>query len=189
MTIIVPDSATAHLQTQRTNKGLTNKQRAQQVVAEFAVLPSILPKPPKSILDLGCGVGIGLVVLSKLFPDARLAGVDGSGPVAKIGGYMPVSKQPWNSLMVTQELLMANGVKATLYDISEQITEQFDLVVSTHAAGYHWPIEAEAKRLKDVGAAYVWYDERVGSVSKLSGTVINKIVPNHKRNRLLVELR
>ena len=58
------------------------------------VLLAQLPNPPKTIADLGCGVGMSTETLNATFPDARITGIDLSPYFLTVANYRTADTLP-----------------------------------------------------------------------------------------------
>jgi len=96
-------------------------------------------KDPKTVLDLGCGIGRASVYFHKRFNwNAKVFLVDGDEGNKQIGD----GKKPgyYNRFTATELFCTANGL--TDFEVSKTIPDRkFDLIYSFLAFGFHWPIE------------------------------------------------
>jgi len=122
-------------------------------IKEAALYCDYLPSHPKTILDLGCGLGRTTVMLHRLYgcpKNAHYWMLDGDR-VDKhndkfTGGWMPEQSEWCCNLMDTLTFLLGNKVFNAFFRnmlVPDPLpkTLQFDLVISTLAVGFHWPIE------------------------------------------------
>jgi SAM-dependent methyltransferase len=125
---------------------------------ELGELKAFLPKSAKRIMDIGCGVGGMDLMLYKHFEEQgqqpHLLLVDKTGISRDIFYGFHDEAAVYNSLEVTEEFLQSNGVPedrirmidsdALATGVSQQTIPAVDLVVSTWAWGFHFPVTAYA---------------------------------------------
>lgn len=124
------------------------------VQRDYKSIAGALPKDASAILDLGCGVAAIDVLLSRHYSDrgpVKLYLVDFEETSAQIDYGFSVTPSRYNSLRVAKEFLLANKVPvSTIHFVSpEQILRASDvpplqLVISTLAWGFHFPVETYA---------------------------------------------
>lgn len=126
---------------------------------ELDELKAFLPESANKIMDIGCGVGGMDLMLYKHFeahgqqPDLLL--VDQTGISKTIFYGFQAKAAIYNSLAVTDEFLQSNGVPgarirmidsdALATEITQGTIPEVDLVVSTWAWGFHFPVSAYAE--------------------------------------------
>jgi len=130
--------------------------------AEHHLYESWLPGFPPTVLDLGCGLGRATAALHHHYLASAVYYhlVDGNlineGPFT--GGWLPQQQEWCCDLWLTRKFLKANGLKddqifthdlTAPRDCFEDIP-CVDLVISTLAVGFHWPIEPWLPRLEGV---------------------------------------
>lgn len=128
-------------------------------VAEFAdEIEPFLPPPKREMrfMDIGCGIGFGLLALLKARgPDHRFVGVDRGRVSPEIAYGFSKAPSAYNSLHVTRAVLIAAGVAPERIECVDIDVEAFpsgraDVVTSTYAWAFHFPVE---RYLKEVEAA------------------------------------
>jgi hypothetical protein len=65
----------------------------------LAGLDDVVLPPPSSVLDAGCGLGHGLRALARLWPQARLHGVEWSRPLAWVAAHRLPAASIWRGDM------------------------------------------------------------------------------------------
>ena len=123
---------------------------------EYKTFQSHLPNFPKTILDLGCGLGRVSVYINKMHDvkDTKYILADSSKISEKITmGWNP-GESWYNDLSMTKEFCDLNGL--VNYEIFNLINDQLmllndiDLVYSFMAVGFHYPIEDYFSILKRI---------------------------------------
>lgn len=114
---------------------------AKDVEADFLMIEPHLPERVDSILDIGCGLAGLDVFLKRKYPLAHLSLLDSDGedPVYGWGE----TNNPYGSRKLADAMLDANGFKADRW-LNAGTTEKLkaDLVVSTIAWGFHFPLSS-----------------------------------------------
>ncbi|WP_208860380.1 class I SAM-dependent methyltransferase [Pseudovibrio ascidiaceicola] len=107
-------------------------------------------------LDIGCGLGFGLLVLKELYGvDHCFVGLDKDGKDKEIQyGFQP-DAAIYNDLARTAENLQLNGIASenlSLINLDHDAfpDDTFDVVVSFLAYGWHFPISAYFETLKQI---------------------------------------
>jgi SAM-dependent methyltransferase len=139
-----------------------------------SILPSLL-ETAGAILDVGCGLGAIDVLLSRHYSEAAAPSLylaDFGDTATRIDYRFGPSHAHYNSFEVARGLLLKNGVPAeSLHFISPkdiarpEYGSRFDLVISTLAWGFHFPVEtyAEAVSAAMADGARLILDVRVGT--------------------------
>ena len=106
----------------------------------------------RRILDIGCGLGFGLIALRRLYgPDNEFVGVDRDRIDADIHFGLTDDPSAYNSLDLTRAMLATNDVAdATVLDVDAQglpAERPFDMAISVIAWGFHFPAATYAERV------------------------------------------
>jgi len=145
--IDLPAEAIEYIKAQRNSlqraKLATDKYHTDQWVASCqAEADWLLKHVPKGgvLLDIGCGLGGIDVLLAPHFDHLHL--LDGTGWDERRAGYQQ-STHPWNSLDLTREIMIMNGLhdKTTLIEYRERPDIHVDVVISTTSWCYHYRSE------------------------------------------------
>lgn len=141
MTFQIPDSAQKWLAVQRPIRaGSTEGSMAHNIEPEMRQLAETFPDGIKSILDIGCGVGLTSLWLRNL-TGCKVDGLDGNGMDPVRSGWLQ-HNEPWNNTEVTRELWDANGGQdMRIYTPDNMPVYRYDLLVSVTAWGWHFPVE------------------------------------------------
>lgn len=136
---------------------------SELVEYDMATMRPFLPNEVENVLDIGCGIAALDARLYQCYPDAHFYLLDRSGLCVEYG--TKTDQVFYNSLYTAQRLMLINGAPLGQihlleanedYEIATQ--EVFDLVVSTVAWGWHWPLGAyadEVIRLTGPGALLI----------------------------------
>lgn len=106
-------------------------------------------------IDIGCGIGFGLLGLLTIYgPEHRFVGVDRNTQSSKVSYGFSEEPSAYNSLQLTRDILIAAGVSADHIECVDMDLEPFprgsaDIITSTYAWGFHFPVQAY---LEDVEA-------------------------------------
>lgn len=125
---------------------------------ELSLYRQWLPKSPKRILDLGCGLGRTAATIHQHYScprDVRYFLADSTRMDKGLLGEWEPSRPEWcNDLERSWEFVLANGMQPDqvspvdlLVPISPLFNLNCDLIISTLAVGFHWRIEPWLKRL------------------------------------------
>jgi SAM-dependent methyltransferase len=110
---------------------------------------------PKKVLELGSGIGRASVYFFKKYnwTDTVFYLVDGDSGEEQISSVNYNSSEDfYNSMKATKEFCEANGLfKYILVNVErdEIPKEKFDLVYSTYAIGFHWPVSLYLEKIQD----------------------------------------
>lgn len=119
---------------------------------EFGQIESHIGSP-KTILEVGCGLGRGSIFLNHLLRDdsALYILADRTGYTANSGGFAPETDEFYNDLELTKDFCALNGVKKFMtFDTEEDdwsTLPKVDLVFSLCSFGMHVRIERYIDRL------------------------------------------
>jgi SAM-dependent methyltransferase len=152
--ITLPAEAFPFLRQQRTRYAQHPSEEAQAgflaEVAEYAEeLRPYLPakKPQMRFIDIGCGIGFGLLGLLSIYgPEHSFVGVDRGTPDARVSYGFSETPSAYNSLKLTKDILVSAGVSAERIECVDIDAEPFpagpaDIVTSTYAWGFHFPVQ------------------------------------------------
>ena len=114
---------------------------------EIETFKNFLPNKVHNIIDIGCGLGIIDIYLSKLYsnkPNFFL--LDKNKIDKKIIYGFSRNYESYNDLSETRKILSDNDIeneRIHLFDVEKpiKINQQIDLVISLKSMGYHYPFE------------------------------------------------
>ena len=124
-------------------------------IHEFQQIESHLGKP-KSVLEVGCGLGRGSIFLNHLLNDnkVRYTLADRNGYTTNTGAYMPIEDEFYNDLELTSDFCKLNGIKnVTTFDTENDDWSNLpknDLIFSLCSFGMHVSIDRYMDRLLSV---------------------------------------
>lgn len=176
----------------------------QDLVRIVDIMKPYLPAKCKNVLDIGCGLG-GLDVLifreytTKNNPiELWLLDRDDDSPVYErhYTGFRQEAAA-YNSLMITRKFMLANGVPSNcinLVNIAEDkfpSNQDFDLVISYLAWGFHFPVEAYLDSVKHSlrkgGVLFIDIRKDTDGVDKLKSCFHDvKILDIGKKNMFVI---
>jgi SAM-dependent methyltransferase len=139
---------------------------------------------PKTVLEVGCGLGRGSIFLNHLLKDDTVGYTlaDRTGYTANTGAYMPDEDEFYNDLELTADFCKLNGIKnVATFDTEKDNWSQLpkaDLIFSLCSFGMHVSIDR--------------YMDRLLSASKPTTTMIfgirNGSASNENKNRFAESL-
>ena len=115
--------------------------------SEIDTFKDFLPNHAKSIMDIGCGLGIINILLNKFYNDkASFYLLDKNCIDKKIKYGFSSNYESYNDLNETKQILLENNISENrlfLFDVEKdiQIDSKIDLVISLKSMGYHYPFE------------------------------------------------
>jgi SAM-dependent methyltransferase len=159
--IDVPPDAIRYLRQQRTVAGnpATDWMKAafDNDVADFANAAKRFLPPGKSemrFVDIGCGVGFGLLVLARIYGTEHwFVGIDRDSESAQIEYGFSESPSAYNSLSLTRQVLENAGIAADRIACVDIDVEPFpdgeaDIITSTLAWGFHFPVDTYLRQVE-----------------------------------------
>ena len=124
---------------------------SQLTVQEALCYSQWLPsKAPRTVMDLGCGLGRTSVMLDIFWGHSETiySMVDAKDRIDEnlVGGWQPEHPEWCSNLDRTLEFMMANHVPANRIVLSPvglpwSAFWKWHLIISTLAIGFHWPLE------------------------------------------------
>lgn len=161
--ITLPAEALPFLRQQRTRYAQHPSDEAMAgflaEVAEYAEgMRPFLPaaKPQMRFIDIGCGIGFGLLGLLGIYgPEHSFVGVDRGVPDQRVSYGFSETPSAYNSLRLTKDILVSAGVSAERIECVDIDVEPFpagpaDIVSSTYAWGFHFPVQAYLEQVAAV---------------------------------------
>ena len=161
--ICLPPDAMPFLRQQRTeyadNPTVETQAGYDADVAEFA--DSVRPFLPAQrsemrFIDIGCGIGFGLLGLLRIYgPEHSFVAIDRGTQSSKVAYGFSEAPSAYNSLRLTRETLIGAGVSADRIECVDIDFEPFptgsaNIVTSTYAWGYHFPIDVYLEEVESV---------------------------------------
>lgn len=121
---------------------------------EHEQIEKYLPKNPKIILEMGCGLGRGSISLNNYYKDNKISYIlaDRHGFTDNSGAFSPENDEFYNDLWLTEDFCKVNGIKKvktfdTEVDDWESLPKNIDLIISRCSLGMHVPIERYMDKL------------------------------------------
>lgn len=161
--IQLPPAAMPFLRRQRTEYAQHPANEAQSGfaadVVEFASqIRPFLPSASRELrfVDIGCGIGFSLLGMLQVYgPEHRFVAIDRNADGSQVAYGFSETPSAYNSLQLTRDILIGAGVPADrieCVDIDQQPfpMESADIVTSTFAWGFHFPVEAYLQQVDDV---------------------------------------
>jgi SAM-dependent methyltransferase len=200
----LPAAALRHLQLQRTHYDAQTDDELQsrffEDVDAFAeelkpFLPA--PRPNMRFIDIGCGIGFALLALLKIYgPRHRFVAVDRDAESQELVYGFSENPAAYNSLGMTREILTTAGIADDLIETVDMDREAFpdgsaDIVTSTLAWGFHFPVETYLDEVAAVLApgGVLVLDVRRGSGGEAALKKRFRLVhshPDRKSDRLIL---
>lgn len=174
-------------------------------VAEFAeqVRPFLPPiRPEMRFIDIGCGIGFSLLGMLRIYGlHHSFVAIDRNAESSEVIYGFSEAPSAYNSLQLTRDILIAAGVSAErilCVDIDQQPFPdgKADIVTSTFAWGFHFPVKAYLQQVDDVLApeGVIIIDVRRGLGQKALLRELFEVVqswpgPADKSDRLILKRR
>ena len=115
--------------------------------SEIDTFKDFLPNHAKSIMDIGCGLGIINILLNKFYNDEpSFYLLDKNRIDKKIKYGFSSNYESYNDLNETKRILLENNISENrlfLFNVEKEISidAKIDLVISLKSMGYHYPFE------------------------------------------------
>ena len=171
----IPESAKPYIERQRTLPK-TPEKAVEGVIVEAQEIAQLL-KDCRTILDIGCGVGILSTCLARY--GFTVTGFDKTKEKAPSEYGWTDKGRFYNSLEVAAEFAAENDAQVDFVD--EFPSQKFDAVISLYSWGFHYPVELYSPD------APIWIlDFRKGKGNYPEGE-ISVISENHKAARIMVQ--
>lgn len=116
-----------------------------RAMPEIVTIGTALPDlKPKTVVDIGCGLGAKTMFLAWLYRIENIYLLDGDGTKPHMGSYQERT-EAWSSAFMAQEFLTANmepqyKVKAIDVNAWDRAPVPTDLIVSFRAWGHHFSV-------------------------------------------------
>jgi hypothetical protein len=97
---------------------------------------------PRSVLDIGCGLGVAVIVLACRFDLDALHLLDGDGSGEIFHDYCG-DVEPWNDVELARQMAVANVSPRCVvhaYKADVDLTIPVDMIVSFKSWGTHYPV-------------------------------------------------
>lgn len=153
----------------------------QLSVHEFTQIEKYLGTP-KTVLEVGCGLGRGSIFLNHLLKDDTVEYIlaDRTGYTTNTGAYMPKVDEFYNDLNLTADFCTTNGIKNVKTFDTEQDDwanlPKVDLIFSLCSFGMHVSIDRYLDRLLSVSkpTTTMIFGVSVGTVSEDNKSKFNE---------------
>ncbi len=120
---------------------------SSEIEKEFDLFKDYIPKNIKTVMDIGCGLGLINIFLNNNFKNIiNFYLLDQNKIDHKIKYGFSKNYESYNNLLTTKKTLITNNIeekKLNLIDVNKnyQIKDKsIDLVISLVSMGYHYPI-------------------------------------------------
>ncbi len=132
-------------------------QRAEDLfLKEFQTFENFLPQNVRSILDIGCGLGIINIFFNQKYKnDLKFFMLDKDKIDSSIKYGFSENYESYNDLNETENLLFANGINKDQLHVQNvdkkiNINLKIDLIISLKSMCYHYPLENYLALLKKI---------------------------------------
>lgn len=125
----------------------------QQSLRDYSQISKHLPLKPKTVMDLGCGLGRATIMLNAHYKNKKIEYIlaDRTGRTVNTGEFNPAEDQFYNDLNMTADFVRLNEVdNFKVLDTEEgdwEALPNLDLVLSDCSVGFHLPIERYLDKL------------------------------------------
>lgn len=126
-----------------------------EIEKEFNLLKKYIPQNIKTVMDIGCGLGLINIFLNNNFKNINeFYLLDKNKIDHKIKYGFSKSYESYNNLLATRDTLILNGIeenKINLIDVNKNysIKNSIDFVISLVSMGYHYPISNYIQLLRE----------------------------------------
>lgn len=106
------------------------------------LVPVFQDHEPKTLLDIGCGLGLASIILSRLFGLTDVHLMDGDGSSEIFSDYRE-DALPWNDVSLAARMAIANvplGCLVKMYYADPNLTIPVDIIISLKSWGTHYPV-------------------------------------------------
>lgn len=129
-------------------------------LSEYRAIKKYLPKAPKNVLDLGCGLGRMAIFLNMKYNDDNIHYILADGNCDKAEkpqyGWNPQSNF-YNNLSLTKDFSEYNGLKNyEILDLSNDTLDKLkniDVIMSFLSVGFHYPIKPYLESLMKISSS------------------------------------
>ena len=118
-----------------------------EFLKEFNSIKNYLPKNPKNILDIGCGLGVINIYLNDYYSKKTYFTLIDKNYVDKKVAYgFKNNSESYNKIEITKDFLILNGFKTEqlqLINADENfvLNNKYELIISLFSMGYHYSIK------------------------------------------------
>mgnify|MGYP002828650262 CR=1 FL=1 len=128
---------------------------SSEIEKEFNLFKNHIPKNIKTVMDIGCGLGLINIFLNNYFKNInKFYLLDKNIIDHKIKYGFSINYESYNNLLATKKTLKLNKIdenKINLIDVNKNYhikEKSIDLVISLVSMGYHYPISNYVELLK-----------------------------------------
>lgn len=128
---------------------------SSEIEKEFNLFKNHIPKNIKTVMDIGCGLGLINIFLNNYFKNINeFYLLDKNIIDHKIKYGFSINYESYNNLLATKKTLKLNKIdenKINLIDVNKNYhikEKSIDLVISLVSMGYHYPISNYVELLK-----------------------------------------
>jgi len=128
---------------------------SSEIEREFNLFKNHIPKNIKTVMDIGCGLGLINILLNNNFKNINeFYLLDKNIIDHKIKYGFSINYESYNNLLATKKTLKLNNIdenKINLIDVNKNYhikEKSIDLIISLVSMGYHYPISNYVELLK-----------------------------------------